>query len=152
MSDTKTFHIGIPLDQDGFLEMECDFCKNRFMLYKEVYESEENLHFFCPICGLPNATNMFFCSEVLEKAQQIAANYALEQINAIFDKSFKGLNKSKYITVKTNKVKPKPERELYEPTQVYEMVKMDCCDLYVKTQNFDKEIGIYCPVCGGAKI
>ena len=48
--------------------------------------------------------------------------------------------------------KPEPEKELYEPAQVYEIAKMDCCDLDVKIQNFDKEIGIYCPVCGGAKI
>lgn len=152
MSDTKTFEIGIPLDEDGYLEMECDFCKNRFMLHKNVYGSEENLHFFCPICGLPNATNTFFCPEVLEKARQIAENYAMEQINAMLDKSFKGLSKNKYVKVKTKKARPEPEKELYEPTRIYETVKMDCCDLYVKTQNFDKEIGVYCPVCGGAKI
>ena len=66
----------------------------------------------------------------------------MEQISAMLDKSFKGLNKSKYIKVKTKKAKPEPEKELYEPTQVYEKVKMDCCNLFVKTQNFDKEIGI----------
>lgn len=152
MSNTKTFEIGIPLDDDGFLEMECDFCKNRFMLHKDVYSNEEFLNFFCPICGLPNATNTFFCPEVLDKAQQMAANYAMEQINAMLDKSFKGLNKSKFIKVTTKKSKPEPEKELYEPTQIYETVKLECCDLYVKTQNFDKEIGFYCPVCGGANI
>lgn len=152
MSDIKTFEIGIPLDEDGYLEMECDFCKNRFMLHKDVYGSEEHLHFFCPICGLPNATNTFFCPEVLEKAQQIAANYAMEQINAMLDKSFKGLNKNKFVKVKTKKVKLEPEKELYEPSQIYEMVRMDCCNVHVKAQNFDKEIGIYCPICGGANI
>lgn len=152
MSNTQTFTIGIPLDEDGYLEMECDFCKNRFMLHNEVYGNEENLHFFCPICGLPNATNTFFCPEVLEKAQQMAANYAMEQITTMLDKSFKGINKSKFVKVKTKKAKPELEKELYEPTQVYEITKMDCCNLCVKIQNFDKEIGFYCPVCGGAKI
>lgn len=52
----KRFEIGIPVDIDGFLEMECDFCKNRFMLHKDVYGDEKNLYFFCPICGLPNAS------------------------------------------------------------------------------------------------
>lgn len=27
-----SLEISIPLDKDGFVEMECDFCKNRFML------------------------------------------------------------------------------------------------------------------------
>ena len=33
--------------------MECDYCKTRFMLHKDVYENEDNLFFFCPICGIP---------------------------------------------------------------------------------------------------
>ena len=44
----KTFEINIPVDEDGFLEMECDFCKNRFMISSEVYKNESYLHFFCP--------------------------------------------------------------------------------------------------------
>ena len=28
--------ISIPLDKDQFIEMECDFCKNRFMLHQEA--------------------------------------------------------------------------------------------------------------------
>ena len=55
--------ISVPLDKDCFIEMECDFCKNRFMLHRDVYESEENISFFCPICGLPNKINtyLFVC-------------------------------------------------------------------------------------------
>lgn len=41
-----SLEISIPLDEDGFIEMECDFCKNRFMLHKDVYESEDNINFF----------------------------------------------------------------------------------------------------------
>lgn len=40
------FEIFIPLDEDGFIEMECDYCKTRFMLHKVVYENEDNLFFF----------------------------------------------------------------------------------------------------------
>ncbi|CDD99524.1 uncharacterized protein BN671_02337 [Roseburia sp. CAG:471] len=54
-----SFEVSIPLDSDGFIEMECDYCKNRFMLHYQVYESEDNINFFCPICGLPNRTNGF---------------------------------------------------------------------------------------------
>ena len=31
------FEIFISLDEDGFIEMECDYCKTRFMLHKVVY-------------------------------------------------------------------------------------------------------------------
>ena len=75
--------ISVPLDKDCFIEMECDFCKNRFMLHQDVYESEDNINFFCPICGLPNKINTFFVPEVLEKAQQMAMNYMLEELETI---------------------------------------------------------------------
>lgn len=73
--------ISIPLDKDCFIEMECEFCKNRFMLHQDVYESEDNINFFCSICGLPNKINTFFVPEVLDKAQQMAMNYMLEDID-----------------------------------------------------------------------
>lgn len=52
--------ISVPLDKENFIELECDFCKNRFMLHQDVYESDDNINFFCPICGLPNKINTFF--------------------------------------------------------------------------------------------
>ncbi len=58
-SDNMEMKISIPLDDDGFIEMECDYCKNRFMLHQSIYADEANLHFFCPVCGLPNSINTF---------------------------------------------------------------------------------------------
>ena len=49
--------ISVPLDKENFIELECDFCKNRFMLHQDVYESDDNINFFSPICGLPNKIN-----------------------------------------------------------------------------------------------
>ena len=149
---TKTFEIGIPVDPDGFVELECDYCKNRFMLHSDVYKNEEYLHFFCPICGLPNQINTFLCPEVLEKFQTIAYNYALEEMNRILSPAIKRINKSKFIRISTNLPRREPDKQLYLPTNVYELVRLNCCILHVKVQNFDKEVGIYCPICGGEKI
>ena len=92
-----SLEISIPLDKDGFIEMECDFCKNRFMLHKDVYESEDNINFFCPICGLPNKTNTFFCPEVLEKAQQKALNYMYAEIDRQLGKTMREINRSGFV-------------------------------------------------------
>lgn len=88
-----SFQITIPLDEEGFIEMECDFCKNRFMLHNDVYESEDNINFFCPVCGLPNYTNTFLCPEVLEKAQQIALNYIHAEIDKTIGKTIRDINR-----------------------------------------------------------
>lgn len=60
--------ISVPLDKENFIELECDFCKNRFMLHQDVYESDDNINFFCPICGLPNKINTFFCARSFGKS------------------------------------------------------------------------------------
>lgn len=145
-----SLEISIPLDEDGFIEMECDFCKNRFMLHKDVYESEDNIDFFCPICGFPNKINTFFCPEVLEKAQQKALNYMYDEIEHQLGKAMRGINRSGLIKMTMKKPHKEIERELYTASEIYETVRKDCCEVDVKVRNLDKEIGIYCPICGGS--
>ena len=106
-----SLEISIPLDKDGFIEMECDFCKNRFMLHKDVYESEDNINFFCPICGLPNKTNTFFCPEVLEKAQQKALNYMYAEIDRQLGKTMREINRSGFVKMTMKKPRKEVERE-----------------------------------------
>ena len=99
--DSLSFSLSIPLDEDGFLEMECDYCKGRFMLSKKTFDDDNNLDFFCPICGLPNKMDTFYCPEVLEIARQVATNYAMDEIYKQFSKTFKGFNKNGLATSPT---------------------------------------------------
>lgn len=140
--------ISIPLDKDCFIEMECEFCKNRFMLHQDVYESEDNINFFCPICGLPNKINTFFVPEVLEKAQQMAMNYMLEELERTLGKSIKQINKSGFIKMSMKKPKKEVEKELYIPSVDYTKCVKKCCNVDVKVKDIDKETGTYCPICG----
>ena len=150
--DDIIFSMSIPLDEDGFLEMECDYCKNRFMLTKETFESEDNLDFFCPICGLPNRINTFCCPEVLEKVQQVATNYVMDEIYKHFSKSFKGFNKNSIISLSMEKPKHIHEAELYNPTYEYTKIRLSCCDITIKATLLDEAIGVYCPICGGTTL
>lgn len=148
MSET-TLEILIPLDEDGFIEMECDYCKNRFMLHKDTYESEDYINFFCPICGFANKTNTFFVPEVLEKAQQMALNYMYDYIDKTLGKSLKQMNKSSFLQMSLKTPIREIEKELYTPSTEYVMCKKKCCEIEVKVKNIDKETGTYCPICGG---
>lgn len=143
-----SLEVSIPLDKDGFIEMECDFCKNRFMLHQDIYESEDNINFFCPICGLPNKINTFFVPEVLEIAQQMAMNYMLEELDKTLGKSLKQINKSGLIKMSMKKPKKEVEKELYTPTVEYVKCMKKCCNIEVKVRDLDKETGTYCPICG----
>ena len=152
MSDFK-LNIDIPLDQDGFIEMECDFCKERFMLHKDVYQDEKYLHFFCPICGLPNNINTFYCPEVLEKAGQIASNYMMTEVDKMLKNAFKGFRTSKKsgITISVDIPEQEKPREIYEHNNIYDIDDKKCCKVLVKISSFSKMIGTYCPICGVQK-
>ena len=140
--------IGIPLDDDGFIEMECDYCKNRFMLHQSVYADESTLYFFCPICGLPNDLNSFYCPEVLEVLHQKAVNYINAEITRQLTPTIKRFNRNGLIKLSFNTPPRIPEKELYIPNNEYVLSHQDCCGVDVKVLYFDDQIGIYCPVCG----
>ena len=146
------FTIEIPLDDDGFIEMECDYCKNRFMLHQSVYSDEANLHFFCPICGLPNNINTFYCPEVLEAAQQKAINYMKDEIQRQLGSTIRSINKNSFFKMSLDVPKNEPEKELYKPIKEYTLSHQCCCDIDVKVLELDNLIGIYCPICGGTTL
>ena len=144
--------LNIPLDEDGFIEMECDFCKNRFMLHEDDFKNEDYIYFFCPICGLPNKGNTFYCQEVLEKAQQLMSNYVIDEIEKVFRGFNNCSNRNSMFSMSIKTPKKEPEKELYKPLDEYEIVESVCCMVNVKVRNIDKEIGIYCPICGGTNL
>lgn len=145
-------NISIPLDDDGFIEMECDYCKNRFMLHNSVYSDEANLYFFCPVCGLPNSINTFYCPEVLEAVHQKAENYLQEEIQRKFSSTMRRFNKKGPIKLSLNTPKRTPEKVLYKPINEYVLSHQCCCNIDVKVRDFDNQIGIYCPICGGTTL
>ena len=145
-------NLSIPLDKDGFLAMECDYCKNRFMLHETVYADESNLHFFCPVCGLPNDTNTFYCQEVLEAIHQKAMNYVCSELQRQIGPSIKKLNKSGYIKMTLKVPKQQPEKELYAPVNEFVLKHQSCCKIDVKVLEIDAQIGLYCPICGESKL
>ena len=144
--------MSLPLDEDGFVEMECDYCKNRFMIHESVYSDDQNLHFFCPICGLPNDINTFYCPEVLELAQQKAVNYMNEELRRQLSPNLRKINKHGLIKLSLEIPKQEPEKELFTPSNEYISFHQSCCGVDVKTLEFDSQIGVYCPVCGGATL
>ena len=146
------FTIEIPLDDDGFIEMECDYCKNRFMLHQSVYSDEANLHFFCPICGLPNNINTFYCPEVLEAVHQKALNYMNDEIQRQLGPTIRSINKNSFFKMSLDVPKNEPEKELYKPINEYTLSHQCCCDIDVKVLELDNLIGIYCPICGGTTL
>ena len=144
--------VRIPLDGDGFLEMECDYCKNRFLLHHTIFEDDTFIHFFCPVCGMPGETSSVFCEEVIEAAEQIAMNYAMDEIQRQLGPTIRDINRSGFLKMEMKIPKREPVKELYAPVKDYRCIHKECCGIDVKVDDFDAEVGTYCPICGGAEI
>lgn len=86
------------------------------------------------------------------KAQQKALNYMYAEIDRQLGKTMREINRSGFVKMTMKKPRKEVERELYTPAESYETVHRDCCGVDVKVRNLDKEIGIYCPICGGAEL
>lgn len=121
--------ISVPLDKENFIELECDFCKNRFMLHQDVYESDDNINFFCPICGLPNKINTFFVPEVLEKAQQMAMNYMLDELERTVGKCIKKINKSGFVKMSMKSPKENMRRSCTHHLMIIQSVQRNVVTL-----------------------
>ncbi|WP_146767241.1 hypothetical protein [Paenibacillus sp. YN15] len=147
-----SLEMSIPVDKDGFIELECDYCKNRFMITGEEFKNGDFVHMFCPICGLPNRMNTFFTPEVIEKSRELAKQWAFDYLQKTLGPSIKSLNKSKFLKMDLKMPKANPNFQLYEPSNCYLKVKLKCCDFEVKIREIDRQIGAYCPKCGGCHI
>ncbi len=148
----ETLSLSIPMDDEGYIDLECDYCKTRFMITGDDFESVDMPFFFCPICGLPNNTNKFLSQEVIQKAEQMAMEWALKEIERSLGKTIRDINKSGFFKMDLKAPKKEPEKELYKPIDDYIIHKTQCCQMHIKLHELDCQIGAYCPICGGTGI
>ena len=84
-------------DSEGYVTFECPFCGSEFKLQAGEYQDEEFPfeELFCPYCGLTRNKNDFLSREVIEQAQAMAYNYAIEELNKALGKMAKSINRSR---------------------------------------------------------
>lgn len=145
----KVFQISIPCDTDGFLTLECPFCNERFKLDASRVQQEDVERLFCPKCGLFDAPNHFWPTEVIEQAQILAANYAREMLNNFMGDLERSTRGNQIVAFKAGKkLEMADEKVLMETDDDFETVALPCCECQVKVKAIDKSLGVFCPYCG----
>lgn len=119
------------------------------MITGDDYENKDMPFFFCPTCGLPNDLSTFYCFEVQEKAHQMAAEWAMKEINQKLGKSIKSINKSGFVKMDLIMPKHELEKEWFIPVEEYVIHKTPCCQMSIKLREIDEQIGAYCPIWEG---
>lgn len=142
---TETIEFSIPLDEDGFVELQCPFCKEVFRLNAEDVESDDVIGIFCPSCGLTGEINNFLTDDVLESAQIAAMNMARAYLN---DSLKKLERESKGLLKVTEKLKPEPNNLLTIKKVDVDLMMFDCCGRSAKISPLANQCKAYCPYCG----
>lgn len=141
--------ISIPADDEGYVSFECPFCGERFKLKVDEFKEMDNTNLFCPMCGLTNEISNFYSKDVVEKAMEIAEQYAMDLINKMFKDLERSTRGNSFMKVKAKEIKTESTKVLYENDDELVIEKEKCCERNVKIRILDKFIGVYCPYCGG---
>ena len=126
MSNDIKFEISIPADNDGYILLRCSHCGEYFKLLAKDCEDDGILNIYCPSCGL--ISESYLTQDVIELAQAIASNYAMDMIYEAFKDMEKSTKKNSFVSFKAGK---RLRREAENPIEVgieaLEIADFDCC-------------------------
>lgn len=146
-----SFDITMEGDREGYVTFECPFCGSSFGLRADEVKNDEGTldKIYCPYCGLNSDSDEFLPQEVIEQAEKIVHNYAVEQFNQAFGKMAKSMNGHHGIIKMTYKpLKKKELSELYSHEGTEEAFECKSCKHHVKVLYVTGNTLVYCPNCG----
>lgn len=145
------FEIKIEGDSEGYVTFECPYCESEFKLNAIEFQDEDNeyIELNCPYCGLSKEVNEFYSKEVIEQMNLIAQNYMYEQLNNMFGKMKKDMNKNKFIKMKYKPLKKVGLKELQEKDTVETIFKCSTCYNHEKVLYCAGVSKVFCAYCGG---
>lgn len=146
MSDSITFKISIPSDDDGYILLRCEHCGTFFKALASDIEDDGLLNLYCPSCGL--ISEHYLTPEVIELAETIVHNYAADAVYKAF-KDLERETKNSFVQFKAGK-RPKhlPENPIKSGIEALEITDFKCCHRTAKIKPLLRMTGCYCPFCG----
>lgn len=138
-------------DSEGYVTFECPFCHSEFKLQAGEFQDDDNpvYDLWCPYCGLTADKNNFLSQEVKAKAEEMAYNYMVEEINKAFGKMARNINRSKGIIKMTYKpLKKMHGKDIVEKDTVETPFECSCCNRHTKILYGIGKACAYCAYCG----
>lgn len=150
MSDTVTFEISIPSDNDGYILLQCGNCGEYFKCTPQDIKSDEVLNIFCPNCGL--ISESYITADVIQLANATITNYIQDTLYEFSKKMEKQFSHNKFVKYKAGR-RPKKEFEppIYSTIEDLVECSYKCCDRSAKINPLLKMSVSFCPFCGGVE-
>lgn len=148
MSDTVTFEITIPPDNEGYVLLQCQYCGEFFKCAPDDIESDEILDIYCPGCGM--ISDNYITDDVMQLALTMAENCANDIIHDMLKKLEYQNSSKNIIKIKVDK-KPKHKYENPIYSSIDDLVEKQfaCCNRSAKINPLLKMSASFCPFCGG---
>ena len=141
--------VEVPLDDEGFLALQCPTCGGRFKLTAAVFEEHAWQYLTCALCGIARGRSLFHPPDVMRAA--VAKVQA--SIIGKFDRMMGGLERAtRGQLVSFKRVRRTPVR-IPRLRAVTDLVVTDlrCCRDKVKLPLASAVALFYCPLCGQAQ-
>jgi len=142
--------FSIPCDSEGYLAFGCPFCETEFKLLGSDFQGAgcafDDL--FCPYCGLTDKRDAFYTKEQAIHVSDLCQNYVIEQLNSVFGKVTKDMNKSKYVKVSHTPHKLVEVRELREQDTSEVVLRCNLCEGHGKVFYSVGASKVFCAYCG----
>lgn len=139
--------ITIPIDEDGFVLLQCHFCEEYFKIKSSDMNSDDMYQIWCPYCGL--ISDSYVSEEVIDVALGKITNMAMQELYSTF-KDMEKKTRNSFVSFKTGQ---KPNDIFITPIKnridKLEICNYKCCKNQAKIIPLSKYIGNYCPFCGG---
>jgi len=138
-------------DNEGYVTFECPYCNSEFKLQAGEFQSDDEpfVELYCPYCGLSKDIPSFYSREVIEKAEALATNYMIEELNKSFSKMQRSVNRSgSLIKMTVRPLKKVTVKELVEKDTTETEFQCSICDRHLKVLYSAGAAKIFCPYCG----
>ncbi|SDA24983.1 hypothetical protein SAMN02910447_02597 [Ruminococcus sp. YE71] len=150
MSDTVSFEISIPSDNDGYALLQCENCGEYFKCTPHDIESDEILNIYCPNCGLTSES--YITNDVIQLANAMITNYIQDTLYDFSKKMERQFSHNKFVKYKAGR-RPKKAYEppIYSTIEDLVEYKYMCCARSAKISPLLKMSVCFCPFCGGVE-
>lgn len=139
--------ISIPLDEEGYMLLQCPRCGEFFKVPSEDYEAEDVEDLWCPMCGIKS--DSFWPDEVIELAKAKVLNQVSGDFSSELAKIGRTTSRQSLIqmTVSSHFTEER-EGDVLPSVDAFQMATCGFCGRKEKLKPLPKYIGAFCAFCG----
>lgn len=154
MGSGMEISVGMPLDDDGYIDRECPVCERRFRwrygVSAELVETSAQLtEYYCPYCGTAAEADQWWTPEQVEYIHASAIAALRPELEEKFRDATASIGRTGLVDVRFETASPEPPRPVFvEDDETATTVASPCHpDEPVKLFG-DWSPPIHCSVCG----